>query len=106
MTTAIQPLVTQAETALALPAELVASAREYTAAAKANRTKHMYAAAWRTFTAWRETQGLPSLPASPATVALYLTARANDGRKVATLSVSSRLSSLTTASAAPVSATA
>lgn len=87
MTTAIQPLVTQAETALALPEELVASAREYAAAAKAIRTKQMYAAAWRTFTSWCETQGLPSLPAAPATVALYLTARANEGRKVATLSL-------------------
>lgn len=87
MNFAPQPVETEAETALVLPSDLVASARGYAAAAKAQRTKQAYALAWRTFTAWCELQGLPSLPAEPATVALYLTARANEGRKVATLSL-------------------
>jgi len=87
MDRALPTTVSRVENALVLSPELVASAREYAAAAKAERTRESYALAWRTFTRWCEAQGLPSLPASPTTVALYLTSRANQGRKVGTLSL-------------------
>jgi site-specific recombinase XerD len=53
-------------------------------AVTAHNTKRAYSADWRDFTAWCEAQGVVSLPATPATLALYLTDRAKDC-KVATL---------------------
>jgi len=67
-------------------APVVDAARLFASAAKAPRTLDAYRADWRTFCAWCDRMGLPSLPASPQTVALYLTARAQEGRKVATIS--------------------
>ena len=66
-------------------APVVDRARAFASAARAPRTVEAYRADWRTFTAWCEAHGLPSLPASPDTVGLYLSARAEQGRKVATL---------------------
>jgi integrase len=40
---------------------------------------------WQAFTAWCAAQGFTPLPAAPAVVALYLSARATAGKKVATL---------------------
>jgi hypothetical protein len=51
-------------------------AREFAAAAKADNTVRAYAADWNDFRQWCEAHGLPSLPAAPGTVALYLTDRA------------------------------
>jgi site-specific recombinase XerD len=65
-------------------------AREYAAAAKASNTLRAYQADWRDFRQWCETHQLASLPASPQTVALYLTDRA------ATLKTSSLARRLTT----------
>ena len=86
MNQALKPLA-PFESGLAFSEQLVASAREYAASAKADRTKRLYAAAWRTFTSWCEAQGVSPLPAPPAAVALFLAARADEGRKAATLSL-------------------
>lgn len=69
------------------PAELVHSARTYADAAKADRTRGAYRLAWSGFEAWCSSHGLPALPASGPTVALYLTARADAGRKPATIAL-------------------
>lgn len=66
-------------------APLVASAGAYKAAGKARRTVDSYRKDWGAFEAWCRAQGLTPLPAAPETVALYLTARVEAGRKVATL---------------------
>lgn len=67
------------------PVELVASARAYVAASKAERTRKAYRSDWAAFEAWCAAQGLPSLPASPDTLALYLAARADAGAKVSSI---------------------
>src|SRR5580698_5118567 len=65
-------------------------AREFAAAAKASNTLRAYQSDWRDFRQWCETHQLAFLPASPQTVALYLTDRA------ATLKTSSLARRLTT----------
>jgi integrase len=47
-------------------------ARDFMAAARAASTRRAYDHDWRAFAAWCETYQLPSLPAAPETVALYL----------------------------------
>ena len=73
----------------------VARTRAYIDAARAAATRRAYAADWRVFTAWCAARGLAALPATPATVAVFLTVM-KDGapaadppcppRKVSTLS--------------------
>jgi site-specific recombinase XerD len=60
-------------------------ARAYAEQAKATNTRRAYQADWRDITAWCDLHQLVSLPAPPATVALYLTDLAERGRSVATL---------------------
>ena len=48
-------------------------ARRYVAQAEADNTRIAYAADWKHFGAWCLAHQVPSLPASPATVALYIT---------------------------------
>jgi len=73
------------ETALAhVLAAVHEQARTYAQGAKAPNTRHAYRADWADFTAWCRVHGRAPLPASPETVALYLTARAAT-RKTATL---------------------
>jgi site-specific recombinase XerD len=77
------------DTALGPVAE---SAREYVRQAKASNTRRAYASDWRHFTAWCAGHGLAPLPASPDTVALYLSALAHAaktstiGRRVSSIS--------------------
>jgi len=73
--------------ALAVPQELVDSARSYAKASRAPRTLEAYRRAWQAFSTWCESKGLASLPAAPEAVALYLTARADAGRKPATIAL-------------------
>ena len=54
-------------------AELAEQARAYVAAAKAPNTVRAYRSDWTDFTYWCESQGVGALPASPETVAAYLT---------------------------------
>jgi site-specific recombinase XerD len=65
-------------------AELGEQARGYVAQAVASNTRRAYASDWRAFVAWCAQHQLPSLPAAPETVALYLTAHAEQ-RKASTL---------------------
>lgn len=64
---------------------LVESAKAYARAAKAENTRKAYASDWARFAAWCKEHGAAAMPAAPVTVALYLTARAEEGRKVATI---------------------
>ena len=65
---------------------LADAARAYVTAARSDRTREAYRMQWAQFTTWCDGHGLSSMPANPETVALYLTARAQEGRKVSTLS--------------------
>lgn len=64
---------------------LLEAARGYVEAAKAPNTRRAYRTQWRTFAAWCAQFGRESLPAVPATLALFLTARAQADLKVASL---------------------
>lgn len=71
---------------LAHPLERIAErARDFAVAARSEATRRAYRQQWQTFTEWCVRNGLVSLPAEPASVALYLTARAEGGAKVATM---------------------
>jgi site-specific recombinase XerD len=71
-------------------ASLGRQAREFAAAAKAGNTLRAYQADWNDFREWCEAHQVTPLPATPETVALYLTDRA------ATLKTSSLARRLTT----------
>ncbi|MHB9027104.1 MAG: tyrosine-type recombinase/integrase, partial [Armatimonadota bacterium] len=57
----------------------------YIAASKAASTRRAYATDWRDFTEWCAWKGVPALPAAPATVAAYLSALADGGKKASTI---------------------
>jgi len=61
----------------------VERAQEYAAAASSPRTSARYAVEWRAFALWCRAQRHAFLPASGPTVAAYLSALADKGRKVA-----------------------
>ena len=61
-------------------------ARRYAVASKSPRTVRIYRTAWRDFTAWCDIRGLDALPATPETVALYVSDLAG-WAKVATIGV-------------------
>jgi hypothetical protein len=54
----------------AVVAPLAEEARGYALASKADNTRTAYRVAWRDFLGWCDAQGLPPLPAAPATVGL------------------------------------
>jgi integrase len=61
-------------------------AREYARGAKADSTWRAYRSDWGHFLAWCQEQGLPALPAEPATVAAYLVFMADAaGARVSTI---------------------
>jgi hypothetical protein len=66
-------------------AELVVRAQAYTVDARASSTRKVYLTDFATFEAWCTRQGLPSAPATPAAVAVYLAALADAGRKASTI---------------------
>lgn len=70
-----QALVRTEETALA-SVELVEKARAYIEDSQAANTRRAYRSDWSDFTAWCEARGVSALPASPETLTLYLTDRA------------------------------
>jgi integrase len=88
---------------LALPQSLRDAARsagQYIAAAKSKATRRAYASDWRHFAAWCDGHGLPSLPATPDTVTLYIAAMADPpegGKPFKASTISRRLSSINTA---------
>jgi site-specific recombinase XerD len=59
-------------------AELLAKARLLAEASKAASTLKTYESVWATFTAWCSSMSLESWPASPKTVVLYITDRADE----------------------------
>jgi integrase len=71
-------------TPLVALSRLGAQARAYAEDGHAAATRRAYGADWRDFTAWCAARGLVSLPATPATLALYVTDRA-ERLKVSTL---------------------
>jgi site-specific recombinase XerD len=75
--------------ALAAPAEplakLVDRARAYATDSRASSTKKAYLSDFASFQAWCARQGVPSDPTTPATVAVYLAALADAGRKSSTI---------------------
>jgi site-specific recombinase XerC len=66
---------------------LLEAARNYVEAAKAPNTRRAYRTQWKTFAAWCARYGRESLPAAPATLALFLTDRAQGGLKIASLAL-------------------
>ncbi len=81
MSTAITP---QSAGAISPLADVAEQAKDYARGAKAPNTRRAYAADWRDFVSWCAAHDLPSLPAAPEAVALYLTALA-ERCKVSTL---------------------
>lgn len=71
--------------ALAFGSDEVDSARSYATASKAPRTLAAYRTAWTVFEGWCHSKGLASLPAAPEVLAMFLTARADAGKKPATI---------------------
>lgn len=71
-------------TPLAL-AELVDRARAYASDARASSTRRAYASGFDAFERWCKANALVPLPATPATVAVYLAALADSGRRVPTI---------------------
>ena len=69
----------------AVEGELLESARAFASAARAERTRDAYRYQWARFEAWCDERGFAVCPARPTTLALYLTAWANEGASVATL---------------------
>jgi site-specific recombinase XerD len=66
-------------------AQLVERAQAYTVDARASSTRKAYLTDFASFEAWCTRQGLPSSPATPAAVAVYLAALADAGRKASTI---------------------
>lgn len=58
--------------------DLAGRARAFMEAAKAENSRRAYRSDWRQFESWCRDHGLPCLPATPETVALYLTGLAAD----------------------------
>lgn len=77
-------------------------AREYVANSRAENTRRAYLSDWSHFSAWCEGQGVPSLPATPEVVALYLTDQAETlkpstlQRRIATISQAHQAAGLET----------
>src|SRR5580704_4252189 len=65
--------------------ELVALANDYAADVRSSATRRAYLTDFRSFEAWCQGRGLVSLPAEPATVAVYLAALAQSGKRPSTI---------------------
>ncbi|GIP45063.1 hypothetical protein J45TS6_35220 [Paenibacillus sp. J45TS6] len=74
---------------------LMNEANTYVSNAKAKNTVRSYQSDWRHFTSWCDNFGLPSLPTTEETYALYLTSLAKDGYKAST--IQRRISAITQA---------
>ena len=74
--------------------QLADQARQFIEGAKAENTRRAYRSDWRHFETWCRLQGLESMPATPDTVTLYLTALALDHKPA---SLTRKLTSITKA---------
>ena len=70
-----------------VPLQLIEKARDFAAASLSARTRHLYRRSFDAFVAWCDERNLPALPATPGAVMLYLSWRADSGRKVPTIEV-------------------
>jgi len=68
-------------------AGLAADAARYAEKASGDGTRRAYGAAWTAYAGWCRHHGLDPLAGNPGIVALYLTARAQDGLSVSSLGV-------------------
>ncbi len=66
-------------------AQVVESARDFVEASLSKATRRAYKTDWDAFTRWCASNGLPSMPAAPETLVLYITTLARAGKKVATI---------------------
>ena len=85
---------------LALPEALIERAKDYMAESLSERTREAYARWWRVFTAWCTRHGRQALPASPETIAAWMTALADGedgGRGLARASINQAISAITLA---------
>jgi integrase len=85
---------------VALPDELVSRTKDYAREALAERTREAYGRWWKVFSGWCEKRGRQALPASPETVAAWLTALADGtdtGRPLARASINQALAAVTLA---------
>jgi site-specific recombinase XerD len=78
-------LTVTAPAPLATLPELVARANVYATDARASSTRRAYLSDFATFEAWCAQHGLEALPTAPATVAVYLSALADLGRRPSTI---------------------
>jgi site-specific recombinase XerD len=62
-----------------------ADAETFATASRASSTWRAYESDWRIFMAWCQSVDLPTLPAAPATVAMFLAAQAKNGTAPSTL---------------------
>lgn len=65
--------------------KLARSSDSYASSGKADSTKRAYLSDWQDFVAWANWRRFTPFPAQPSTVALYLTALANDGKRPSTI---------------------
>ena len=78
--------ISEANTKRGSLVEVANAAEKFARAARSNATKRAYASDFRDFSNWCDANRLRCLPAESLTVALYITALAERGRKVATIS--------------------
>ena len=62
------------------------AARRYAHRSRSDSTWRTYVSAWKLFETYCHSVGLPSLPADPGTVAMFVAAEADAGKSVSTLS--------------------
>src|ERR1700754_4472395 len=85
---------------VALPAELIERAHDYMSESLSERTREAYSRWWKRFTAWCDRHRRQALPASPETIAAWLTDLADgtdSGRPLARASINQALASVTLA---------
>lgn len=87
LTTSPQRTAAAAAMVVSNLADVADSAKAYAAKDRASRTTHEYAKLWRGFTEWCAAHALCALPCAPATLTLYITARADAGIKPSSLQV-------------------
>lgn len=61
------------------------AAKQYSRKSRADSTWRAYGSDWRQFEAWCQTVALPSLPADPDTVAMFIASQASNGLSPSTL---------------------
>ena len=98
MSKALARLPSPAELTVPLE-ELVERARGYAADCRATSTRRAYLSDFAGFEAWCSKQALLAMPAAPATIAVYLSALADSGRRVKTIERASAALVTPTASA-------